>query len=278
MRKDKLCFSSHRAPKSKTLIGFVVGLVLSALFVAFATADSTVFHITDKTNPKIVELYNQLQEKREQVSKIESERRDALDKNFQAMHDKEQSIENRTLTSATTVATGEGAMTAASAYAEQSADADAERDMAAYLATFKCGYGDGKTVKYGADDIALPGGNELLEYYNEYKQLAESVKTTKTALGLKPGIESEISYDRAQSGLYQYTNATQQSGGELSLSRALTDTTSADATKLDAQKSETADKLKTGATAAGVGAIGGVVGNTAINTDVLENIIDKLKE
>lgn len=200
----------------------------------------------------------------EKVTDYEKMRQNAEDA-YNAARDHEQSWANKGLTAASTLATGAGAMTALQAYAEQQADADAERDMAAYLATFKCEYGDGKTFNAGNEEITLPGGNELLGYYSEYKSLADNVKQTKTALGLRPGIESEVLYDRAQSGLYQYTNAARQSGGEISLARALTDSDSADAEKWNAQKEQTAQNLKTGTIAAAGGITAGIVGNRLIN-------------
>ena len=197
---------------------------------------------------------------------------------YQAARDHEQSWANKGLTAATTLATGEGAMAATQAYFEQRADADAERDMAAYLATFKCEYGGGKTFNAGNEEIFLPGGNELLNYYSEYKTLADSVKQTKTALGLRSGIESEILYDRAQSGLYQYANAEQTSGGEISLSRALQNPEGIDAEKWNAQKAQTAQNLKTGITAVAGGVAGGIVGNYLINKDWKPSpLIAKLK-
>ena len=190
----------------------------------------------------------------------------------------EQSLANRTLTAATTAATGLGMMTAASARAEQKADADAEQDMSAYLATFKCEYGRGLTAKAGNEEITLPGGNELLEYYSEYKSLADNLKNTKKALGLRPGIEQEIVYDKAQSNLYKYSSTGITQGAFTSLSRALTDTEGADAEKWNTQKEESSQKLKGGAVAAGAGVAGGVVGNATMNTDMIQNIKDAFKK
>jgi len=184
---------------------------------------------------------------------------------YQAARDHEQSWENKALTAGTTLATGAGTMQAITARAEQQADADAERDMAAYLATMRCEYGDGKNITVGNTEITLPGGNELLEYYSEYKALADSVKQTKTALGLRAGIESETLYDRAQSSLYQYGSVGKQSGANISLANALMDSESEDAAKWNAQKEQTAQNLKTGTTIAVTGAAAGIVGNYLIN-------------
>jgi hypothetical protein len=199
---------------------------------------------------------------------------DALTKAKEA----ENSWANRGVTAASTAVTGLGAMAAASAIAEKRADAEAEKEMRAYIETMKCEYGNGQNVKLGNEEITLPGGNELLEYYSEYKSLADNLKNTKKALGLRPGIEQEIVYDKAQSNLYKYSSTGITQGAFTSLSRALTDAESADAAAWNAQNEETANKLKGGTIAAGAGVAGGVVGNAAMNTDMIQNIKDALKK
>ncbi len=188
--------------------------------------------------------------------------------NLKLAKDTEQSFANRMLGGATTAATGLGMMTAASAYSEKKADEDAEQDMKAYLATFKCEYGRGQSVPSSAEEITLPGGNELVEYYQEYKSLADNLKNTKKALGLRAGIESEVVYDKAESNLYKYSSKGITTGAFTSLSRALTDPEGEDAAAWNAQKEETAKKLKTGVIAAGAGIVAGAVGNYLINKDV----------
>ena len=176
----------------------------------------------------------------------------------------EHSFENRMLGGVSTAATGIGAMQVASAFAEQRADEVAERDMSAYITTMKCEYGGGHQVNLGQEET-LPGGNELLGYYNEYREIAERLKETKNALGLRPGIESEVLYDRAQSGLYQYASIGKTGGGETSLYRALTDETGADAVAWAEQKEKSAKQLKTGASVVGAGVATGIIGNAIIN-------------
>ena len=192
--------------------------------------------------------------------------------------EKENSWANRGVTAASSAMTGLGGMAAASAYSEQKSDAEAEKEMRAYIETMKCNYGGGQNIKFGNEEITLPGGNELLEYYTEYKSLADELKQTKTALGLRPGIESETLYDRAQSGLYQYANAGKTGGGETSLFRALTDSESEDATAWSEQKETASKKLKVGGGVAAGGAAVGVIGNAAINTDMIQNIKDAFKK
>ena len=184
--------------------------------------------------------------------------------------DKENSWANRAVSATSTAASGVGGMMAASALAERRADAAAEAEMQDYISTMKCEYGGGKEYNLGTDEVTLPGGNELLEYYTEYKTLADNLKTTKAALGLRAGIESEVLYDRAQSGLYQYANTGKTGGGETSLFRALTDAESTDATAWNDQKDASTKQLYIGGGAAAVGVVGGATGNYFINRDKKE--------
>lgn len=197
-----------------------------------------------------------------------SDRLEQLKKAYEEAKAREQSFSNRALTAATVAATGLGGMQLAEGIAEQNADREAEEDMRAYIATMKCEYGKGQQVEMGTQDVTLPGGNELLNLYTEYKQIAERLKTTKAALGLRPGIESEVLYDKAQTGLYQYANTGKTGGGYTSLYNALTDETSDDAAAWASQKEISAQKVKAGAAVGGVGAIGGAAGNLLINKDL----------
>lgn len=196
-----------------------------------------------------------------------------LQKNADAMKEKEQSTANKLLGAASIGSMGIGGMQVASALAEQNADADTEREMAAYLATFKCDYGQGATIQGGESNITLPGANVLLPIYNEYTSLAADLKVRKEALGMTPGIESEVVLDAATSGLYDNAATGITDGAFTSLSRALMDENSADAAEWAAQKADTSSQLKTGAIVAGAGALVGVVGNVLIN-----EVGDKPKE
>ncbi|MCM1295696.1 MAG: carboxypeptidase-like regulatory domain-containing protein [Muribaculaceae bacterium] len=200
------------------------------------------------------------------LSKEDAEKRmQELKDNAQAMKDREQSTENKLLGAAGIGAVGIGGMNIASALAEKSADADAEEDMKAYLATFRCDYGQGRNIVGGELGIELPGGNDLLTYTTEYKQLAQNLKIDKEALGMTPGIESEVVFDKAETGLYDNVGIGTQPGAFTSLSRALLDENGADAKAWAEQKDATASKLKTGLIVAGVGAVGTLAGNLAIN-------------
>ena len=191
---------------------------------------------------------------------------DELRDNADAMKANEQSTANKLLGAAGMGSTGIGGMQMASAMAEENADADAEAAMRAYLATFHCNYGTGKNIPGGERDIELPGGNELIGLYSEYVNLANDLKVRKTALDMRPGIESEPILDAATSGLYDDVAIGKTSGAYTSLARALMDPNGADAAAWAAQKAETADKKKTGMITAGIGAGGALVGNMAINS------------
>ena len=190
---------------------------------------------------------------------------DELRENADAMREREQSLANRTIGAAAIGATGIGGMQLASALAEQRADDTAERDMTAYLATFRCDYGAGRNISGGEVNIQLPGANTLLPLYNEYTTLAADLKTRKTALGMTPGLESEVILDAATSGLYDNESLGKTDGAYTSLARALSDPNSTDAAEWAAQRADTQQQLKTGAITAGAGALVGIVGNVLTN-------------
>ena len=179
----------------------------------------------------------------------------------------EQSLANRTLTAAATAVTGIGGMQLAQGLAEQKADKDAEQDMEAYMATFRCEYGNGKSVKGGTTEIELPGGNdpEMMKLRNEYFTLATSLKERKEALGIKPGIESEIILDKSKMGLYEQENVGITSGTYSSLYRAKMLESEADKTQIDESKETSKNRVVGGGTVAGVGVVGGAVGDYLIN-------------
>ena len=275
------CINLERESKHLfCLLSRLSGLILICAICFFANpgfAGSSI-QITDKTNPKIAELYQKLQEKQAEITTIESKRMDALNENLDAMRENEQRLENRMLGAATTAATGIGGMEAASAYAETRADADAMQEMRAYLATFSCEYGNGQTIEYGPDDITTSGGNDLIEYFNEYKSLAAGLKETKSALGLTPGIESEIVLNRADTGLYENAATGKTSGMYASLARGILNPTGEDAAQIAADTQKSSEKLKAGAIAAGAGVVGGIIGNAVINKDAPKESSEKINQ
>ena len=201
---------------------------------------------------------------------------DELQKNADAMRETEQSTANKLLGGASIAATGIGGTQLASAIAENRADDAAERDMAAYLATFRCDYGQGRNIMGGETDVQLPGGNNLIESKQQFIELAADLKTRKEALEMTPGIESEVILDSATMGLYDDESLGITDGAYTSLSRALSDPDGADAAEWAQQRSDTKSQLTTGAVMAGVGIVGGVVGNLLINRDAPDEKSDEI--
>ena len=200
------------------------------------------------------------------LSEEDSEKKIAeLQDNYDAMKEKEQSTANKLLGAGAMAAMGAGGQMLASSLAEQQADAAAELDMTAYLATFRCDFGQGRNIKGGETDIVLPGGNALAPLYTEYVQLAQDLKVRKEALGMAPGIESEEILDKANMGLYDNESLGKTDGAFTSLASALSNPTGADAAEWAAQKAETSQQLKTGAITAGGGAVASIAANIGIN-------------
>jgi len=232
--------------------------------------------VTESSNEESANTENDSAETASDTS-TDEEKAKALAEKQQAYDDAkatEQSKGNRTLTALTTAATGIGGMQLAQGLAEQKADKAAEQDMAAYIATMRCTYGDGKSVKAGAEEIELPGGNDanLMKLRNEYFALANDLKERKTALGMKPGIESEEILDKAELGLYDDENVGITSGAYSSIYRAQMLGSNADQEQIDAAKKTSKNRVIGGAVAAGVGVVGGMVGDSLINGKLGEKI------
>ena len=181
---------------------------------------------------------------------------------------------NRLLTAATTAATGIGGMELAQGLAEQKADKAAEQDMSAYIATMRCTYGNGKQVKAGNEEIELPGGNDatMMKLRAEYITLANDLKERKAALDMKPGIESEEILDKADLGLYDDENIGITDGAYASLYRAQMLNSEKDQQQIDEAKKTSKTRVIAGGVAAGVGVVGGLVGDSLINGKLGEKI------
>ena len=209
----------------------------------------------------------------------EEEKKKALEeaqKKYEDAKATEQSKENRTLTALSTAATGIGGMELAMGLSEQKADKEADANMAAYIATMRCSYGDGKQVKAGPDEIELPGGtnSDLMSLRNEYFKLAADLKERKEALGMKPGIESEEIIDKSQTGLYDDESLSIESGAYASLYRAQMLGSEADQAKIDDERKASKNRVIAGGVVAGAGVVGGVVGNSLINGKLGEKLKD----
>ncbi|MBQ9539991.1 MAG: carboxypeptidase-like regulatory domain-containing protein [Alphaproteobacteria bacterium] len=190
------------------------------------------------------------------------------EKSYNDARERENSLENRMLGGATMAATGIGGMQLAQGLAEQNADKKTEQDMAAYLATFQCKVGDngGRSYSGGEMGIEVAGTNQLTGLYQQYVDLAASLKERKNALGMAPGIESQVVMDKANMGLYDAEGGKGiENGTYASLYRASRGNET-DANKLADQQNTSATRVKGGAIAAGVGAIGGAIGNAIINS------------
>ncbi len=196
---------------------------------------------------------------------------DELNREKDEAREREQSTVNKMLGGASIGSMGMAGMELASAISEKQAIADAEQAMRAYLSTFVCRYDDGHSVRGGETNIELPGGNELLPLVTEYKQLAADLKLRKEALGIMPGIESEQILDKANTGLYDDEGLEQRDGAFTSVSRALMDETSQDATDWVADKDAVQQKIKTSAIAAGVSAGVSLLGNILTDLKNTEN-------
>ena len=192
---------------------------------------------------------------------------DEAQKKLDAAKEKEQSFANRMLGGLTTAATGIGGMQLAQGIAEKRADSAADKDMDAYIATMRCTYGsDDKPVPFGVTPVELPGGNnaDLMKYRAEYIALAADLKERKTALNLKPGIEAEEILDKATTGLYDDENVGIAGGAYASRYRATTGSEK-DEKGLASDKKEAKTRMIAGGVVAGVGLVGGIVGNALIN-------------
>lgn len=261
--------TTRGAITNKSIILDVVEIVENGSSAKLPPKKITIPLVSQHENPppivqdvNITPEYEKLEKEKQQINqnRIAEPR-----KNLQKTKDVETSDANKLIGASGMGVTGAGAMMAASALAEQNADADAELDMTAYLATFTCDYGIGRNIRGGETNVELPGGNNLISLRQNYISLATDLRERKTVLNMAPGIESEEIYDSATGGLYDNASVGKTSGAFTSLARALTDETSADAIAWVSQKEETAEKLKSGLVTAGIGAAGSLTANQIWN-------------
>lgn len=182
----------------------------------------------------------------------------ALDK-AESARETENSDVNKMLGATGMGATGIGGMMLMQGLAEKAADDDATRAMQAYIATFNCEVGNNRVP--GGVTAEVPGGNELINLYGEYVNLANNVKEMKSELGLRPGIESEPILNSATSGLYDDVSVAGTSGAYASLARALMDPYGKDAAAWAEQTEKTSKNITTGAITAGTGAGVSLIGD-----------------
>ncbi|MFQ6729891.1 MAG: hypothetical protein ACLRFK_02450 [Alphaproteobacteria bacterium] len=217
---------------------------------------------------KVISEYTNVDAKKIETKELSTEEKaariEAAQEKYDAAKEAEHSAENKLLGATTMMTTGMGAMELASSMSEQKADQEAEDQMRAYLSTFYCQYGS-KRVPGGTKNAEVGGGNELINLYAEYVNLANDLKARKTALDIAPGIESEEILNSATAGLHDDESIGKRGSMFTSLARALQDPTGEDAQKWKAQQEESAKGIKDGATALGVGAVGSAVIDLAMN-------------
>ena len=172
-------------------------------------------------------------------------------------------ISQNILDGATIASTGIGGMELAQGLSEQQSDKDADKDMNAYVETFRCTYGDGKTVKAGPEEIVLPGGNdaELKKLRDEYFALAADLRTRKEALNMQPGIEAQVVLDKSEMGLYDDEFVGITGGAYESVYRAQKTNSQSDTKEIKETKEASQNRVIGGAVALG----GGIAGGTIIN-------------
>lgn len=229
--------------------------MLVMVFTIFSLVFRDCFALVDLNSLPIVKLYRSVEEVNYDYEQLQQK--------YDEAKEREQSLANRTLTAVTMAATGIGGMELAQGLAEQKADKDAEQDMAAYMETFRCEYGGGKSVKNGATNVELPA-DTLFDLYQEYITLAADVKAMKEQLDLAPGIESEVIIDKAAAGLYDDTASEKSNGTYASIYRAKMGNET-DRAKLQEMADTSKKRVTGGAIAAGAGSVVGVVGNVLIN-------------
>ena len=174
---------------------------------------------------------------------------------------KEQSTANKLLGGITMAATGIGGMQLAQGLAERSADEAASAEMTAYLDSIVCGVSGGPTdIKYNAIGQTPPESRQLTDARYNYVALAAKMKTAKESLGMAPGIESELLIDTSK-GLYD--NAGTDTNGI---------THHFDTATERADSNSGRNRAIVGGAVLGVGAVGGAVGNWAINGGGAEKI------
>lgn len=208
-----------------------------------------------------------------------AERIDELQGVYNEAKANETSYANKMLGGASMGATGAGGMMLSMGLAEQKADNAAYEQMRGYVSTFKCNYG-ANNVEYSVEPTQLPTSTELTNLYAEYVTLANDLKMRKSALGLRAGLESQPILDSATSGLYDDVSSGRATGTFTSLARAILDPNGEDAKRWAEQTQKSKNLIIAGGVTAGVGVVGGIVGNTLINKDApnLQSVRKKIDD
>jgi len=242
-----------------TLAEVVIGGAPAAAPIQNDTQEQPTITPTTTTGPDMQKLKDTVAEKQGKVDDAKA---------------KEQSNANKLLTAGATAAAGIGGMELMQGISEQKSTKESEQNMASYIATMRCRYGNGKQVKAGTDEIELPGGNNsnIMQYRSEYFTLAKDLKERKVALNMTPGIESEEILDKSQMGLYDDENLGMNSGAYSSVYRAQMYNSETDTTQIDDAKQTAKNRMIGGGVAAGVGVAGGIVGDQLLNGELGQKI------
>ncbi len=141
-------------------------------------------------------------------------------------------------------------MQLAQGLSEQTSDAAANQQMSGYIKTFRCTYGNGKSVSGGNQAIQLPNGDAetLTELRNEYLALATSLKERKESLGMPPGIESEPILDKTTMEIHDDERTGITDGVYGALYRAQIGNEN-DQTKINEEKQTSVERVKQGTAA-----------------------------
>jgi len=207
--------------------------------------------LADKLRDKLAENKTKKAEAKQRVKEAQEKPDSAKNR--------EQSTENKMLGGMTMAATGLGGMQLGQGLAEKLADDEASAEMKAYLGTIKCGIAGGpRNVGYNAGGETPMESVEMANTRLAYMRIARDMKNAKEALGMAPGIESEAIIDT--SSLYE--------GGADAAGANRFDTV---ADRVEASKKmeigSAAFRATAGGAVAGIGVIGGAIGNAKINGD-----------
>ncbi|MCL2749299.1 MAG: OmpA family protein [Alphaproteobacteria bacterium] len=191
---------------------------------------------------------------------------------------KQQDGLSRLTTAVSTTAMGIGGMQLAQGLSERGADREALAEMESLLADFECGESRSQggirgslvnPVKINLTEEISVGGTDT-DFINlelareEYMNLAAQIKADKEALGMPPGIESEVVLDT--SSLYQNQGRGTIGGtSQARLSMALLDENGRDAAAINALRQQAQNRITGGAIAVAGGAAVAIVGQTLIN-------------
>ena len=219
-------------------------------------------------NAQRQELYKKIEQLSKRADELTQQATEEAKEKLDQAKETEQSFANRMLGGVTTAAVGLGSMQLAQGLAEKQADSAANKDMNAYIASMYCLIGnDYKSSRVELNEkVNIPQPTrEFTNNRSEYLSLANELKTLKSALGLKAGIESEVVVDDL--GLYQNTNKGITDGAYASRYRANAQNDEDDKAELKKESKTTKTRMIVGGVVAGAGMLAGMVGNALINNN-----------